>query len=209
MQPGFRDISTATGTLQGRGLCSRVDVQACAKASGLGKDDLAARARRLPPAAASSRTAAAYKAQAGAALSSTPLAVKILRASAFSSSCGSAARRAPRHRRPAGRKRPRRSAAFPWAPRGRRRPSRADCRRGRGRSRTSRCAEIAPCPGATVVLRRAGAAPAQMQHDQVETALDRVRNPVIAVKNRQSRLCHDHAIERVRWCGVGTAAKSP
>src|SRR6185312_12174162 len=46
-----------------------------------------------------------------------------------------------------------------------------------------------------------GAEPAQhqheVQHDQLETALDAVRNPVMGVESWRTGLCHDGAIETV------------
>ena len=99
------------------------------------------------------------------------------------------------------------SAACAWVRQGRRRPSPADCRRDRGK--TCRKAAARGCLPAAVL--RAGQ-PAQqqnqMQHNQIESALDRVGNSVIGVKGRQSCLRHDHAIERGDGAALGDLAET-
>src|SRR5580658_171814 len=47
----------------------------------------------------------------------------------------------------------------------------------------------------------------QMQHNQVEPTLDRVRNPVIGVKCHRTGLRHDDAIEGMDCTGLGIAPK--
>ena len=47
----------------------------------------------------------------------------------------------------------------------------------------------------------------QMQHNQVEPALDRIRNPVIGVKRHRTGLRHDGAIEGMDCAGLGIAPK--
>ena len=109
-------------------------------------------------------------------------------------------RRRRRDRRPAGRKRLRRSAACASAPRGRRRPSPADCRRDRGRTRRT---IFCPIPRRHPSLPPSrGQHQHEMKHDQVEPALDRVRHPVACVKHRRARLRHDGAIERRGCCDL-------
>src|SRR5580693_9860885 len=48
----------------------------------------------------------------------------------------------------------------------------------------------------------------QMQHNQVEPALDRIGNPVIHVKRRRTGLRHDGAIEDMDGAGLGIAPKA-
>ena len=47
----------------------------------------------------------------------------------------------------------------------------------------------------------------QMQHNQVEPPLDRIRNPVIGVKWHRTGLRHDGAIEGMDCAGLGIAPK--
>ena len=193
----------------------RSDVQACAKVSGLGKT-------ALPADKASSGWASncapprAHSAQAAPHCHRHPTQPKILRASAFSSSCVDRPRREPRHRRPAGRKRLRRNGASRAARRDRRCPFRAGCGRGRGKKhrtiavrRPSR-AERRGVPGGCGLL---CAEPAQnqheMQHDQLETPFDAVGNPIVRVESRRASLRHDSAIESMDIAIVVTTPKSP
>ena len=46
-----------------------------------------------------------------------------------------------------------------------------------------------------------------MQHDQVETAVNRIGDRIVAIKIRQSRLRHDHAIQGRNGVGPCVAAK--
>jgi hypothetical protein len=46
-----------------------------------------------------------------------------------------------------------------------------------------------------------------MEDNQIKSALDGIRYPVTAIKDRRTRLRHDHAIERVDVAVVGTAPK--
>ena len=57
------------------------------------------------------------------------------------------------------------------------------------------------------VLRQAIEHQSQMQHNQVETALNHVGDGVVAIKTRQSRLRHDHAIQGGNGIGPRAAAK--
>jgi hypothetical protein len=49
----------------------------------------------------------------------------------------------------------------------------------------------------------------QMQHNQIEAALNRIGHPVVAVKSRRARLRHDRAIELVDAAIQGMGAKEP
>ena len=53
------------------------------------------------------------------------------------------------------------------------------------------------------ILRKAIQHHGQMQHDQIKTAVNRVGDRIVAIKGRQSRLRHDHAIQGGN--GVGAA----
>ena len=103
-------------------------------------------------------------------------------------------RQAPPGRPPAGHRMPRRSGAFFGAPRDRPRPFRACCRPCRGRSgRTAPGRAPGPVPPRASSRRRDQHG---MQHDHLQTPVNRIRDAVDLVKRRRSRLCHDRAIER-------------
>ena len=53
------------------------------------------------------------------------------------------------------------------------------------------------CPGGLVSVRQTFEHQAEMQHQQVQPAINRVGHPVIAVEDRSARLRHDGAIERL------------
>ena len=46
-----------------------------------------------------------------------------------------------------------------------------------------------------------------MQHNHLETPVNRIGNAIAAVKRRLSPLCHDHAIERGEIIGLWDGAK--
>ena len=122
---------------------------------------------------------------------------KILRARAFSSSADRSARRAPPDKRPAGRRTPRRSAASRAAPPRSPTPiSRRLSSRSRQNTSNNCCPIVRPedrGPGACSPPRRRKHQH-QMQDDQLEPAVDRVRYPVTRVKHAPSapapRSCH-------------------
>ncbi len=47
----------------------------------------------------------------------------------------------------------------------------------------------------------------QMQHDQIEAALNRIGHPIVTVKCRRAGLCHDRAIELIDVAILGMGAK--
>ena len=123
---------------------------------------------------------------------------KILRASAFSSSRLDPPHSWPRYTRSAGHKRPRRIAAFCAAPPCRRRPFRANCHRGHGKTHRTVAAR------ACCLDRRLGLVPARRLSNSTicntinsNRPFDGIRYPIIGVKRARARLRHDHAIERV------------
>ncbi len=121
-------------------------------------------------------------------------------------------RRGLQDKRLAGRRRLRQRPASVSAPQGRRPPFPANWHRDRGKTRRK-------APGREAFGRGLAAAPSlrpaaepvqqqhQMQHNQVEPALDRIGNPVIGVKRHRTGLRHDGAIEGMDCTGLGIAPK--